>query len=72
LELGLLASHGVSPTPSQPQWITREPGNRSGSKARFSEPHARLKGPRARRNECHRRDLVGTTGKPFPPPVAIR
>ena len=34
--------------------------------------HARLKGPRARRNECHRRNLVGTTGKPFPPPVAIR
>jgi hypothetical protein len=29
--------------------------------------HARLKGPRARRNECHRSDLVGTTGKPFPP-----
>jgi hypothetical protein len=28
--------------------------------------HARLKGARARRNECHRRDLVGTTGKPFP------
>jgi hypothetical protein len=26
LELGLLASHGVSPTPSQPQWTTREPG----------------------------------------------
>ena len=26
-----------------------------------------LKGPRAPRNECHRRDLVGTTGKPFPP-----
>jgi len=47
-------------------WFCQVEG-RSGAPQRACS----LKGPRARRNECHRRDLVGTIGKPFPPPVAI-